>query len=538
VTGARRTAAAAFLVGILTAAVLWPVTANDFVDYDDDVYVTRNPFVHGGLTPDGIVWALTATESANWHPLTWLSHMADVSVFRLDPWGHHLTSLLLHAAAAVLLFVVLRGMTGALWRSALAAALFAVHPLHVESVAWVAERKDVLSGFFFMLVLGAYLAYIRRPGPGRYALTALALGLGLMAKPMLVTVPPLLLLLDWWPLGRLGTRSGGAVPVRRILLEKVPLLAMAAASAIVTYIVQNEGGAVRSMTAYSAAVRLANALESILMYLGKTVWPTGLAVFYPHPGVVPPFPSLTLAVFALVAGTLAILAARGRRPHLAAGWAWYLVMLPPVIGFVQIGEQARADRYTYLPLIGLFVALAWSMPDPARSRKRAAMAVVAALAAVVVLSVAARVQIGFWRDGETLFRRDLAVVGESYVALDNLAAILRARGKTREALLHSSRAFQLRHGTARQHFDLGTALAREGLFKESELQYTIGLEIEPKSPHGHRGLGRVLTALGRPDEAAVHLRAARLPDLESGTGDGPGLPLEERDTRTSWGTVR
>jgi hypothetical protein len=398
-----------------TAAVYWPVLGNDFVNYDDPGYVTTNEFVQQGLTWEAVKWAFVTGKQANWHPLTWLSHMLDCELFGLEhPWGHHLTSLLLHALNTVLLFGLMRTLVrGRLWPAALVAAVFALHPLHVQSVAWVAERKDVLSAAFGLGAMLAYVRYARHPGILRYLPVPLLLALGLMAKPMLVTLPFVLLLFDYWPLRRLEPDPGRGLAKRVgwLLLEKLPLLALAAASSVVTYLVQHAGGAVKDTIQYPWSERWANAVVALARYLGKTVWPTDLIVFYPHPVGGWPI-GLVLAAGALVLGiTLMTVYAARARPYLIAGWLWFVGTLVPVIGLVQVGAQSMADRYMYLPLIGLAMMVAYGLSDLVRAWPRARVPVVAVtLVALIASSAAATWQLGYWRNSVTLFQHELAVL--------------------------------------------------------------------------------------------------------------------------------
>ena len=343
----------------LTAASLlayWQVIQCDFINFDDPAYVTENIHIRHGITMAAIRWAFTTGYAANWHPLTWMSHMLDVQLFGLNPRWHHLTNLLFHIGNTLLLFFVFHRMTKAPWQSAFVAALFALHPFHVESVAWVAERKDVLSAFFWMLTMAAYIYYVERPSLLRYSAVLVFFIFGLMAKPMLVTLPFVLLLLDYWPLRRLqGAGSGQGIPqsfaFRPLLLEKLPLFALAALSCIVTYIVHREGGAVRSFEAFSPGVRIANAVVCYVIYAGKAIWPNDLAVFYPHPGAWPLWQVMgAVLLFGVI--TLTVIRTAKRFPYLTFGWLWFAVTLVPVIGIVQVGRQAMADRYTYIPLIG------------------------------------------------------------------------------------------------------------------------------------------------------------------------------------------
>jgi len=408
------------LIGLLLTAAVFGIfrhsIKNDFVNFDDDKYVTCNTHVQAGLTKESVSWALTSVDAKNWHPLTWLSHMLDIQVYGSNPAGHHLTNVLLHVLNTLLLFLALNRMTGHVWRGAFVAALFGVHPLHVESVAWVAERKDVLSAFFWMLTMLAYVRYVEMPKPGRYPLVLLSFALGLMAKPMLVTLPFVLLLLDYWPLDRLKLHSWW-----KLVVEKTPLFVFAAASSIVTYIVQSKGGAIGILEHLSLGARISNAVVSYMDYIGKMFWPRNLAVFYPYPVHGPPIWEIVGAGAALVCVSILVIRAGGRRPYLPVGWLWYLGTLVPVIGLVQVGRQAMADRYSYVPLIGLFIIVAWGVPDLA-SRKRWILAV-AAGPALSALMLCTWFQVGVWRNNITFFEHALASTSDNYVAQNNLASI-------------------------------------------------------------------------------------------------------------------
>lgn len=404
-------------LALLTVLAFLPALANGFVLLDDPLYVTANTKVRQGITYDGLVWALTANVANNWHPLTVLSHMLDVEVFGLAPTGHHLTSLLLHLASVLLLFEALRRMTGSVFRSALVAALFAVHPTRVESVAWVAERKDVLSGLFWMLALLAYVAWVHRPSVGRYLLVALAVTLGLAAKPMVVTLPFLLLLLDLWPLGRRG--------IGKLILEKIPLFALSAASSVATLLYQKTSLAPLEVLPWD--LRLANAVVSYATYLGKAFVPRDLAVFYPFPREIPAWKVAgSVVLLALLTG-FALWRAR-RSPWLLLGWLWFLGTLVPVIGLVQVGRQAMADRYTYLPYIGLFLAVVWGIGEIVE-RRAAFRLVLGVLSVLAILGFAGmtRAQARQWRDSVTLFRHALAVTGDNPLARRGLAKALAAQ---------------------------------------------------------------------------------------------------------------
>ena len=364
-----------FALALLTLALYWPVVGHDFVNYDDGLYVTDNPHVQAGLTLDNIAWAFSTGHASNWHPVTWLSHLIDFSCFGWFAGGHHLVNVLFHTANTLLLFLLLRRLTGSLWRCAIVAALFAWHPLHVESVAWVAERKDLLSLFFLLLSLSAYVGYVKQPSPGRYTLTLACFALGLMAKPMIVTLPCLLLLLDWWPLARLrlSATDAGENPSPRshlwpLVCEKLPFFALAAASCVVTVWTQHQTGALRTFHAVPLSARLANTVTAYACYLWKMIWPADLAVLYPMPSS---WPLAMVLGSALALAGLSLFAWRWRTqfPWVVVGWCWFVVTLVPVIGLVQVGEQAMADRYTYLPLIGVFLALTWGVEAATVARR-------------------------------------------------------------------------------------------------------------------------------------------------------------------------
>ena len=483
-----RTAALCAALLLLLAACFAPVLRNGFVNYDDDVYVTANPMLGKPLATDTLRWAFTTFRASNWHPVTWLSHRADVALFGFDARGHHLTSLALHAANTLLLFLLLSRCTGAVWRSVGAAALFGIHPLHVESVAWVAERKDVLSTFFLLLTLLAYRRYLGGRDARSYAAVLLFFSLGLLAKPMLVTLPVLLLVLDFWPLGRWRDRRNPGDTLRRLLTEKAPLLALALLSGAVTLAAQARGGAVKTFGEYPFAERLGNALVSTARYLGKTLWPEGLVVFYPHPGGSLSAGTIALSALLLAAVTACVLLAAKRRPFLAAGWGWYLVTLSPVLGLVQIGAQAMADRYTYVPLAGLFVAALWGAAD-GRPRRRRRDAVLAAAVAALLLPLAAatRHQVGVWRDSVSVFEHALIWTRGNFVAHDNLATALLQQGREREALLHAVAALRIRPDREPgRYLRLGRALLAEGLYGEAAEVLEGALRMAPADQEAAR----------------------------------------------------
>jgi protein O-mannosyl-transferase len=504
------------------------VRHHDFVNFDDDDYVTANPVVLRGLTWHGVAWAFTTEHAVNWHPLTWLSHMLDVQLYGLDAGAHHLTNLLFHIGNTLLLFGLLHRMTGALGRSAFVAGLFAVHPLHVESVAWVAERKDVLSTLFWMLTLWAYIEYVKRPdlrqsSRRRYAAVLLFFALGLMAKQMLVTLPLVLLLLDFWPLGRVGigpNPAGGWAPARDgwatagcLVSEKLPLLALAVASSIATFVIHQRGGAVIILSAIPLQLRIENALVSYVVYIGKMLWPAGLAVLYPYPQSLSAW-SVAVAFVTLTGISVAVIWAAPRRPYLPVGWFWYLGTLVPVIGLIQVGDQTIADRYTYIPLIGLFIIVAWGAPDllvrwPLRRVVLPKIALPAAACLVILAcAITARGQLEYWEDSTTLWTHTLAVTTRNNIAHNNLGATLADQGKTDEAIAHYSEALRIKSDYADAHNNLGVALADQGKFDEAIAHYSEALRIKPGYSDAHSNLGIALADQGNLDEAIAQFTEA------------------------------
>jgi tetratricopeptide (TPR) repeat protein len=477
---------------VLTLIVFLQVQGFDFINYDDPFYVAQNTHIRQGLTADSIRWAFTSTEGANWYPVTRLSHLLDAQLFGMQSGWHHLTSVLIHALTTLLLFAFLNRATGSRWPSAFVALIFAVHPLHVESVAWVSERKDVLCAFFWMLALWAYVR-------GNYVLVFLAFTLGLMSKPMIVTLPFVLLLLDFWPLRR------------RAFAEKLPLVAIAAGSAVVTFVAQQRSGAVEPFAAVPFGLRLENALTSYVIYLAKTIWPSDLAVFYPYPTSIPVVEWIPAAAV-LGAISYVVIKLRSSQPYLAVGWFWFIITLVPVIGIVQVGGQARADRYMYLPMIGLAIAIAWGLAHWKRP------ATLLAAVAGVSFTVAAWSQTGYWQNSESLFRHAVDVTSHNAVAQHQLGnALLDAPGRLPEAIAHLRAAVQSNPASAAAHSDLGTALARSpGRLPEAVNEFREAVRLNPDSPVTHANLGSALSQF--PDElpeALAEFRAAlRLdPDL-------------------------
>jgi tetratricopeptide (TPR) repeat protein len=526
---ALRTAGIAAALAVVTLAVYARVTQNAFLTYDDPDYVTQNPPVARGLSWAGLLWAFTsAGHAANWHPLTWLSHMLDCQLFGLNAAAHHVVNLLLHAVNAMLLFHVARRMTGAVWRSAFVAALFAWHPLHVESVAWIAERKDVLSALFWLLTMLAWLRYVEQPGPRRY-LAALALfACGLMSKPMVVTLPCVLLLLDLWPLRRMAPLPPGARapagPVREIrptprpprtfrqlVVEKLPFFALTVAACVVTFYAQRQGQAVADIQAVPLSFRVPNALVAYFDYLVKTLWPADLAVFYPLPPTHPPG-KIALAVVVLLGVSALALRETRRRPWLLVGWLWFLGTLVPVIGLVQVGDQALADRYTYLPLIGLGFTLAWGAAEViARVPALARPVQLVALAALAAWGFLTARQVALWKDDATLFRHAAAVTRNNNVAFNVLGHLLVEAGRTEEARQLFAQSLKVRPQDGGVHQLIGDAWAKEGRFDEAIAAYREALRLNPALHEGHNALGKALFQKGQASAALAHFaEAARL----------------------------
>jgi tetratricopeptide (TPR) repeat protein len=527
-----------------TLIAFWQVHHFDFNNFDDDTYVTRNSHIQDGVTLQAIRWAFTTGYANFWHPMTWLSHMLDVQLFGLSPGGHHLTNLLFHIANTLLLFFVFHRMTKALWKSAFIAALFALHPLHVESVAWVAERKDVLSAFFWMLTMGAYLFYVERPGMQRYLAVMVFFVLGMMAKPMLVTLPLVMLLLDYWPLRRFeekksapdtrvevkapavaGKRKGksekgravrGAVKaaepsakteqrgerkydwalIRFLLREKIPFFVLTVPSSIVAFIVQQEGGAVSTIEGLPLGVRLANAFVTYILYIGKMIWPSNLAVFYPHPGLWPLW-QVGGAVLLLLVVTLLVIRGAKRFPYLPVGWLWYVGTLVPVIGLVQVGSQARADRYTYIPLIGLFLIVAWGVPELLRGwrYRKAALGLSAALS-LSCLSVVTWIQVGYWQNNFTLFEHTLKVTDRNVIAYNNRGNDHLSLGNYRQAIEDYNKAIEFNPKSPEAYNNRAAAYQNLRNYKQAIEDYSKAIELNPKYAEAYNNRGGAYGILG------------------------------------------
>lgn len=499
-------------LGLLIAAVYGQTASFDFVDLDDPLYVTENPEVVAGLTPATARSALTTGRAANWHPMTWWSHQLDVTLFGVDAGAMHLVNVAWHTVATLLLFGLLFDMTGAVWRSAWVAALFAVHPAHVESVAWIAERKDVLSTAFWFMTTWVWLRHTRRPRAVTYGAVLVCYAFGLASKPMLVSLPLTLLLLDVWPLRRLGRG------VRALLVEKLPLFALAAASSVITVIVQRQGGAVSGLDQLPLAERLSNAVVSYALYLWHLVWPVHLAVFYPYNTSLNPM-AVAGATLLLLAISVVAWSRRQTEPWLAVGWAWFVVTMIPVIGVVQVGTQAMADRYTYVPYVGLWMAVAWALGSPAHTVARARILTAMALLTVVTSAWLAHAQVGTWRNAETLWRHAVAVRPDSARSHNFLGVIHGNLGRHAEAAHHFKEALRLRpDGVEALHLvpNLAHALLNLGRAAEAEPLFRRAIVHAPERPELHHGLGLALIAGDKTTEAIAAWReAVRLnPDAE------------------------
>ncbi len=496
----------ALLLVFITIIVYLPVRNYEFTNYDDQDYVTANQFIRGGFSWQAVKWALTSGYASNWHPMTWLSHMLDVQLFGLEPGAHHLTNVLLHAAAAFFLFFAFLKLTGALWRSAIVAALFALHPMHVESVAWIAERKDVLSALFAALTLLFYAEYVKADSPTKrtrcFAFALAFFALGLMAKPMLVTLPCVLLLLDFWPL-----RRNDALPAARRVLEKVPFFALSITSSIITFIVQRSAGSVRTLDYIPLDSRILNSLIAYCRYTAKLCWPSGLTVFYPMPDYVSGWWGLVAGV-SLLGLTILLFVLRKRWPELLVGWLWFIGMLVPVIGIVQVGAQSMADRYSYLPSIGFFIIIAWGGYELLyRYVSRSLLACVASIVLVSSLYVTAQ-QVCYWKNTITLFERALVVTPNNFVAHVNLGSSLMQQKQLDRALKHYNEALALNADVFEAHYGAAVILESEGQLTNALEHFRAAVRIQPRHSVAHNNLGNVLLKLAETNDALTEFSAA------------------------------
>ena len=495
-------------LALVPLATFWQVKTFDFISRDDMDYVADNRNVEDGITRDAVVWALTTGHASNWHPLTWISHMLDWQLFGSNAGMHHLTSALLHVINTLLLFAVLKQMTGAIWASAFVAAAFALHPLHVESVAWASERKDVLSTTFWMLTMMAYVSYVKRPAVGRYLLVLLAFALGLMAKPMLVTLPFVLLLLDYWPLDRFEN-------IKKLIIEKIPLLVLTIASSIVTFFVQRTAGAVVQVTTIPLITRIANASIAYTKYIEKMFLPRGLAIFYPHQLEKVSMLHAVIAAVLLIGLSVWVFSKARNFKYLAVGWLWFIGTLVPVIGLVQVGDQAMADRYSYIPLMGLFVIIAWGASDLLSKLKyRKIILSMSAVAILSTLTVTTYFQLQHWRNTETVFEHALNVTEDNYIAYYSLVKPSRQQGKIEQAIAYATEALRISPHYSAAHNSLGVDLARTGQYEKAFEHFAMALKIEPDFADARCNFGYALALQGRVNEAVQHYEKALLVEPE------------------------
>lgn len=525
--GRKREIILGLALTLATLAAYWPVYQFGFVNYDDNRYVFENSRVQAGLSLENAVWAFHSLEVSNWHPLTWLSLMLDAQLFGLEAGGYHVINLLFHLLNTLLLYIVLSGMTGLPWRSAAVAVLFALHPLHVESVAWIAERKDVLSTFFLLLTIWAYTRYVRRPGLKTYFLVALFFALGLTSKPMVVTLPFILLLLDLWPLRRISPAgrcsregmNGTANRWARLILEKLPLFALTVLSVAVTLLAQQSE--IAAMQRLPLSLRISNALVAYCGYLAKTLWPHPLAVLYPHPEFIPAWQATGAAALLAVLTILAV-TARRRHPYVLVGWLWYLGTLVPVIGLVQVGVQAMADRYTYIPLIGIFIAAVWLVSEWAAQRDylKSPLAVIGSAIAGLFFMLTSS-QLNHWQNSQTLFSNALSVTQNNYVIHNNMGAFMASQGKLDEATAHYRAALRIRPDNSETHYNLGNLLLRQGKLREAIPHYEEALSYKPDLISACNNLGIAYAQAGEQAKAVEQFRAVlkRDPDHQQARGN-------------------
>ncbi len=504
--GARSSSKAAVCAALIaiTWAVFGQTSQYGFVNYDDPAYVSENRQIQAGLSWQNIKWAFTHVHSHNWHPLTTISHMADCQFFGSNAGAHHFVNVLLHSVSAVLLFLLVQQITAAFWRSAFVAAVFAIHPLHVESVAWISERKDVLSGLFFMLTLLAYVRYTRKPNVSRYAAMTILFGCGLLSKPMLVTVPAILLLLDYWPLNRLQRPAASGQRPAKLVMEKIPLFVLSLGSAIATLIAQR--GGIMEMAHLPFTWRVANAASVYLVYIWQMFWPINLAAIYPHPGQLPFWEAAGAGALVVLLTALAFVS-RKRSPYFLTGWLWYLIMLLPVIGLIQVGSQAHADRYTYLSQIGLYLAFVWGVVEflqPVRYRRE----IFATLAPILIalLGWRAWIQTGYWRDTERLWKRTLAVTGRNDFAHFALGEFLLKVHRLDEAISQFEIVLAGHPNDPDLNFQMGYALMEKGDLDPAIRHFETSLKFRPDNPDTETDLGNLLLKADRIDEAVEHYR--------------------------------
>ena len=499
---------------VITLAVYFQVGNHPFLDFDDNVYVTDNPHVATGLTGKNIAWAFTSIDAGNWHPITWLSHMADVTFYGMNPRGHHLTNLAIHVATSLLILLLLLRCTRLIWQSSFVAVMFALHPLHVESVAWVAERKDVLSAFFWFLTLLLYAEFSVKRKAALYLLCFSSFLLGLMSKPMLVTLPLVMLLMDFWPLGLYRTREPERglhrLPQKMssLVAEKIPFLVCSLLSGVITIYAQQKGGATSSLDAVPFVLRIENAFVSYAKYIVKTLWPSDLAVLYPYSSSLPPWQVIG-SISALMLVTATAIGVKRRFPFLMVGWFWFLVTLVPVIGLIQVGSQSMADRYSYIPLAGLFIIVAWGVPALTQRCKRQKMVLVLVASAVITASAGLTWrQLGYWQDGISLYRHALEVGSGSYLVHNNLGTAFAERGDLDAAIEQYRRAIRISPDNFNAHGNLGLALIGKGELEAAIMECRAALRLSPDNLNSHYNLGVALAAKGELAAAIQEYREA------------------------------
>jgi len=498
---------------VITLAVYWQVGNHQFLNFDDDAYVTNNYHVVRGITGKNIIWAFTSTETCNWHPITWLSHLIDVEFYGMSPRGHHLTSVVIHTISAQLLFILLFRLTGTIWQSSFVATLFALHPLHVESVAWVAERKDVLSALFWFLTLILYSEYVAKKKTRLYILSLISFMLGLMSKPMLVTLPIVMLLIDFWPLDRYRheKRQGVSKPLNKamsLVIEKIPFFLCSLLSGIVTIYAQGKGGAISALTSVPLQLRGENALIAYTKYIGKTIWPQDLAVLYPFAFFVPHWQAIGSLLILLLLSATAILSARNH-PYFMVGWFWFLITLVPVIGLLQVGGQSMADRYSYIPVIGLFIMTAWGVPELAKKLPHRDWILALLAGAVIIAStVLTWLQLGYWHDNTALYRHTLKVTTGNYLIYSNMGLAHQAEGDLDAAINEYQEAIRINPNFKKTHYYLEVALQAKVELDAVIQFYREILRINPNNAGAHKNLGVALASKGDLDTAIQEYREA------------------------------
>jgi protein O-mannosyl-transferase len=506
------------LLAAIVLAVYRPIAGYDFIALDDNLYILKNLHVQGGITGENLLWAMKTFDTTNWHPLTWFSLMMDYELFGFNAGGYHITNLLLHLLNTVLLFLILLRMTDEVIKCTVVAMLFAVHPLNIESVVWIAERKNLLSAFFWFLTILAYVRYAVREEWKWYLIVLICFSLGLMAKPILVALPLVLLLLDYWPLQRFSLRrsardnalpdsGSGRLIFFRLVWEKIPLFILAALSAWITYHAAQIGGAVKSVSAFPLAGRIANAFISYYAYLVKMVYPSNLAIFYPYPPTRPVWQVAAAVSIIVLASGIAYMKKAELR-YLAVGWLWYLIALLPVIGFVQVGFQSMANRYAYLPLVGIFVIIVWGIPDLLKKRVNRWYLTAAAAVMIIAMAFSTSMQLPYWQNSEAAFRRALAVTENNYIAQMGMGDVWLARGDLRMARSAYEEAVRLKPDYAEAHNNLALVLMRTGRMDEAVLNYRQALKDNPGYAEVHNNLGAVLARLGKLEEAGISFRRA------------------------------